>query len=97
MDRSFTSSRALPPVSAPSVHSVSCDLWMLVMAVRADAPVYIANPPGDPLLASPSGADAVRPRASIGQNETPARIAALMVACSWAWLLLPFSRRPLAK
>jgi len=56
-----------------------------------------AMPPGDPCVASPSGASAIKPRASMGQNETPARMAALIVAWSWAWLSTPFNRRPLAK
>ena len=51
---------------------------------QADAPVYMPAPPCDPLMALPSGEDAVRPRASTGQNETPARIASLMVARSCA-------------
>ena len=49
--------------------------------------------PGDPCVASPSGASATKPRASIGQNETPARMAASIVACSCAWLSTPFSRK----
>ena len=54
-------------------------------------------PPGEALEASPSGGVATRPRASIGNSTTLARIAALVVARSCAWLSKPFSRRPLAK
>ena len=53
--------------------------------------------PGDGLEASPSGAWATRPRASMGCSATFARMAALVVARNWAWLSTPFSRRPLAK
>ena len=53
--------------------------------------------PGDPLLASPIGASATRPRASIGQKDTPLRIAAFTVACNCDWLSVPFKRIPLAK
>ena len=35
-----------------------------------ELPEYMPAPPGDALVASPSGALATRPRASIGQNET---------------------------
>ena len=54
-------------------------------------------PPGDRCVASPSGGVATRPRASIGLSVTFARIAALTVARSCAWLSVPFSRSPLAK
>ena len=37
-------------------------------------------PPADGRVASPMGACATRPRASTVKNETPARVAALMVA-----------------
>src|SRR5437764_11347022 len=92
---SLLSSSALPPVSAAMLHRVSCDRWKLEAEASAAAPVYIARPPGDPLLASPRGACATNPRASTGQRDTPARIAAFTVACNCAWLLTPFSRKPL--
>src|ERR1700736_3462464 len=95
--RSLLSSRALPPVSAAIDQSVSWDRWKFEVDASAEAPVYMPRPPGDPLVASPRGACATSPRASTGHRDTPARMAALMVACSCAWLLTPFSRRPLEK
>ena len=45
----------------------------------------IPIPPGDPLVASPRGACATRPRASMGYKDTPARIAALMRLGALGW------------
>jgi hypothetical protein len=46
-------------------------------------------PPGDALVASPSGGAATSPRVSIGLSVTFDRIAALTVARSCAWLSVP--------
>ena len=63
----------------------------------ANRPENMPTPPGDGLVASPSGGVATSPRASMVWMATFARIAALTVARSCAWLSVPFSRRPLAK
>ena len=63
------------------------------MTAVAAAPVYMLALPGEPWVASPSGASATRPRASIGQNDTPALMAASTVAWSCAWLLMPLRRK----
>src|ERR1700728_1943813 len=83
--RSLESKRALPPVSPARAKRVSCDCWKLLVFVWAAVPEYMPELPGEPWVASPSGAWATRPRASMGQKETPARMAASTVACSCAW------------
>ena len=40
--------------------------WKLRCCVRAELPENMPAPPDEPLVASPSGAEATRPRASIG-------------------------------
>jgi hypothetical protein len=77
--------------------SVSCDCCIRVVTAIAADPLYIPALPGEPCVASPSGACATRPRASIGQNETPERMASSIVACNCAWLSTPCSVNPLAK
>ena len=53
--------------------------------------------PGEPLVASPRGAEATRPRASMGKKATLLRMAALMVARNCASLSTPVLLTPLAK
>src|ERR1039458_10088961 len=96
-ERSLLSNRALPPVSTASAYMVSCDFWKLVVLASAEEPEYMPTPPGDPLVASPIGAMAIRPRASTAKKVTLARMAALVVAWNWDWLSMLLSLRPLAK
>jgi hypothetical protein len=49
---------------------VSCDALKLVALASAATSVYTPELPVEPCVASPSGASATRPRASIGQKET---------------------------
>jgi len=67
------------------------------MTVPAVCPENIATPPGEAFVASPRGAVATRPRASMGRIDTFTRSAAFVVARSCAWLSTPFSRTRLAK
>ena len=53
--------------------------------------VKIPLPPAVLWVASPMAGIAIRPRASIGQKETPARSAEFSVACNCAWLSIPLS------
>src|ERR1017187_2266722 len=59
-ERSLLSNRALPPVSTASAYMLSCDFWKLPIMAIAEPPLYMLAPPGDPLVASPSGASAIR-------------------------------------
>ena len=72
--RSLLSSSALPPVSAASAYSVSCDRWKLVVIASAELPVYMPLPPGDPWSHRPAepghqAARVDRPEGDAGANR----------------------------
>ena len=84
-------------VGGKTVAAARGDFANALAICAAAAPEYIACPPRDPCEASPIGAFATKPRASIANMLTPARTKALVVARSCAWLLVPCRRMPLAK
>ncbi len=60
------SRKTLPPVSAASVASVSCESLMPARCELYAEPLKMPVPRDAPLLAPPPGGSAIRPRASIG-------------------------------